>query len=221
MSGSNDGSAGRVLATGPHASSEPAETVVEAWFADGFRELHPLLQQLHRSGGVLNGPVDVSFGRGLAGLVGKRLAARLGVPAIAGTHRLQVAIHSHAGVLHWARRFNGLSEFVSGFRPVGRYPTGHWVERSGALSLELGVEVLSGGWHWQHRRTRWWGVPVPRALVPTTVASKRIEGRLYRFSVEVRAPVLGKLLAYEGALAPRSHREGAAGANEPAPDGAG
>jgi len=178
------------------------ETVVEEWFGEAFRELHPLLQRLHRSGGVLSGQVQVSFGQGLAGLLGKRLASRIGVPSIAGAHHLQVAIHSQAGVLHWARTFNHLSEFSSEFKPVGHYPAGHWVERSGALSLELGVKILAGGWHWEHQRTRLFGIPVPKALFPTTLASKSVEGELYRFSVEVMAPVLGKLLGYSGTLAP-------------------
>src|SRR5690349_20256630 len=51
--------------------------IVEEWFGSGFAELHPLLQLLHRKGGVLRGPVEVSFGQGLAGVVGRRLASRL------------------------------------------------------------------------------------------------------------------------------------------------
>jgi hypothetical protein len=177
------------------------ETVVEEWFGEGFSELHPLLQHLHRTGGVLSGQVQVSFGQGPAAVIGRRLASRLGVPTAAGEHHLQVVIQSQAGTLHWARSFNGLSEFRSKFTPIGRYPTGHWVERSGILSLELGVKVLAGGWHWEHRKTSVLGVPVPKAFFPTTLASKSIEGELYRFSVEVRAPALGKVLSYSGTLA--------------------
>jgi hypothetical protein len=150
-------------------------------------------------GGVLTGPVQVSFGQGLGGLIGKRLASR--VPTRAGAHQLKVVIQSQAGTLHWARSFNGRSEFRSKFVPVGRYPTGHWVERSGLLSLELGVKVRAGGWHWEHRKTSFLGIPIPKALLLTTLASKSIEGELYRFSVEVRAPALGKLLGYSGTLA--------------------
>ena len=176
--------------------------VVEEWFGEGFTELHPLLQRLHREGGILRGQVAVSFGQGLAGIVGRRLASRMGVPVVAGTHDLQVTIHGEAGALHWGRSFNGQSQFNSKFQPSGHYPSGHWLEQSGHLSLVLGVEVKDGGWHWQHRKTRLFGVPVPRAILPTTLASKGIEGALYRFSVEVRAPVLGKLLGYSGKLAP-------------------
>jgi len=64
----------------------------------------------------------------------------------------------------------------------------------------LGVEVNAGSWHWQHRKSTLFGIPMP--LLPTTLASKGIEGELYRFSVEVRAPAFGRLLAYSGTLAP-------------------
>jgi Domain of unknown function (DUF4166) len=183
-------------------------TLVETWFGSSFTELHPLLQRLHREGGVLSGPVQVSFGEGLAGWVGKRLAASLGVPAIAGMHQLRVSIHSEAGVLHWGRSFNGQSEFVSKFRPVGHHPSGHWVERSGRLSLSLGVEVQAGAWHWQHRGSTLFGIPLPKSLLPTTLASKGIEGERYRFSVEVRAPWLGTLMAYSGTLSPLLVQQG-------------
>lgn len=177
-------------------------SLVEDWFGSGFAELHPLLQRLHREGGILSGRVWVSFGQGLAGVLGRRLAARMGVPTVAGDHHFQVTIHSKGGILHWSRRFNGQSEFSSEFQPVGRYPSGYWVERSGLLSLALGVEVRDGNWHWQHRKNSMFGVPIPRALFPTTLASKRIDGELYRFCVEVRAPALGTLFGYSGTLMP-------------------
>jgi hypothetical protein len=93
-------------------------------------------------------------------------------------------ILSRKGVSHRDRRFNGHSEFGSEFSPVGNYPAGHWVERSGPLSLPLGVKVPAGGWHWEHRGTRLLG-----------------EGERYRFSVEVRARARGKLLGCSGTLA--------------------
>jgi len=177
-------------------------TTVERWFGESFCELHPLLQRLHREGGVLSGAVQVSFGRGLAGFFGKRLASRIGIPAIPGNHHLQVDIHSDEGILHWGRRFNEETEFNSRFEPIGHYPTGHWVEHSGQLTLVLGVEIKAGAWHWRHRSSRLLGIPLPKSLLPTTLASKAVEGDAYRFCVEVRGAMLGKLLSYSGKLAP-------------------
>jgi Domain of unknown function (DUF4166) len=178
------------------------QTIVEAWLGDEFDKLHPLLQRLHQNGGVLSGQVEVSFGQGIAGLLGRRLAIRLGVPTVPGPHRLQVVIRSEHGVLNWARTFNLETEFRSEFRPVGHYPSGYWIERSGMLTLSLGVEILAGAWHWVHRGTQLFGVPLPKGLLPVALASKSIENGFYRFSVEVSAPVLGKLVGYSGKLAP-------------------
>jgi hypothetical protein len=178
------------------------ETVVEKWLGDKFHELHPLLQRLHQNGGVLCGQVEISFGHGIAGLLGRCLATRLGIPAVPGAHQLQVAICSEGDILNWTRSFNGQSEFRSEFRPVGHYPSGHWVERSGPLTLLLGVEVLAGGWHWVHLGTRLFGIPLHKTLLPVAVASKRIENDLYLFSVEVSVPLLGRLAGYSGKLSP-------------------
>jgi hypothetical protein len=120
-------------------------SVVQDWFGSGFSELHPLLQQLHQSGGSLSGAVEVTFGKSLAGIIGRRIAKVLGVPQQAGQHTLNVAIHSQEGALHWSRQFDSGRAFVSHFIPYGHYPDGYWIERSGLLKLHLKVQVRAGG----------------------------------------------------------------------------
>lgn len=185
------------------------QNIAEEWLGGQFNELHPLLQDLHRNPSTLTGQVEVSFGRGVAGVLGKRIASRLGVPIISGEHTLEVSIYGDGGVLHWVRSFDGQSRFHSEFKPVGRYPSGHWVERSGVLTLLLDVRVVSGGWHWVHRSTKLFGIALPRAFLPAAVASKSIDRGLYRFSVEVGVPALGKLFGYSGTLAANPSAEGA------------
>ena len=123
-------------------SREFSESPVAAWFGPAFDRLHPWLQQLHRQGGRLAGDVHISFGRGLAGLFGRRLARRLGIPDDAGRHVLDVDIsHDHVALL-WDRRFNGRTRVASVFRPVGAWPDGYWIEHIGPLELHLGVDVV-------------------------------------------------------------------------------
>jgi hypothetical protein len=177
--------------------------IVESWFGDAFEQLHPLLRQLHRDGGTLTGQVQIQFGRGLAGIVGKRLARQLGIPPIAGSMPLEVCIHGGPAALHWDRTFGDGATFASVFTPAGSYPSGHWVESSGALRLKLGVAIVDGGWEWQPRGGWLWGVPIPPWLLPHTSASKRIEQGGYRFTVRVRVPMLGQVLCYSGILAPQ------------------
>jgi hypothetical protein len=175
---------------------------VETWFGDAFTQLHPLLQVLHRSGGTLTGTVDVRLGKGVAGWMGQWLARKLGIPISHEPVALEVAIYSNATELHWDRTFNKTSAFLSTFTPVGRYPSGHWVESSGPLRLYLGVCIVDGGWQWQPKGASLWFLPVPAWALPRTSASKRIESGLYQFNVQIALPLLGTVLAYGGKLTP-------------------
>jgi hypothetical protein len=174
--------------------------LVEQWFGDGFARLHPLLQQLHRQGGRLRGPVTVEYGRGIGRWVGARLARRLGIPAEGEGHVLEVHIRSDEQGLHWDRCFDGATRFRSLFTPVGRWPAGWWIERSGRLRLGLRVEVEHGAWHWRCVKAWLGGVRVPLWLLPKTRACKQAHGDRYRFEVSVALPVVGRVLCYRGDL---------------------
>lgn len=181
--------------------------VVEQWFGSHFARLHPLLQQLHRHGGTLAGPVTVTVGSGLAGLMGRTLAKRLGVPTTAGSYDFRVGIGHEDGKLLWSRQFtapNGrTSRATSLFTAHGHYPDGEWEEDIGAMHFRLGVDIgADGSWHWQPRSASLLGVPLPIALFPRSQAFKRIEDGRYRFQVSFVLPGLGVLLSYGGWLDP-------------------
>lgn len=175
-------------------------TLVSGWFGPRFDALHPLLQRLHREGGVLSGDVDLAFGHGVAGWLGRRLARRMGLPLQGGRVSLEVRISHTDSALVWARRFGAAHDMVSLFEPVGRWPQGHWLERTGALHMRLTVDVREGGWHWRVLGARLHGLPFPVSLLPRSHAYKRVEGDAYRFEVAFVAPLLGTLLRYGGAL---------------------
>lgn len=174
-------------------------SIVQDWFGSAFSDLHPLLQQLHRHGGVLRGSIDVRFGNGLAGILGRRIAQRLGI-AYEEANRLEVRIFSDDCGLHWNRRFNDRTEFRSTFVPIERFPHGHWRESSGPIQLLLQVAIVNGGWHWRSMRTYAFGIPLPSWLAPRTIAYKEIEGDGYRFRVDVGLPLFGTLFSYSGKL---------------------
>lgn len=177
---------------------------VEAWFGDGFAGLHPLLQVLHREGGRLEGIVRFRIGRGLGGLIGRRVLRRLGIDAGSSEQwreqRLQVDIRHADGALRWARRFGDGPEAVSWFRPVGHWPEGHWEEHAGPLSLQLKVDTEGGGWRWRQIGCRLWSLSLPVWLAPVVDAGKRIEDGQYRFDVAIRLPLFGETLAWGGHL---------------------
>ncbi|PCJ14488.1 MAG: hypothetical protein COB04_15095 [Gammaproteobacteria bacterium] len=174
--------------------------VVENWFGEEFNALDPLLQDLHRNGGVLMGKVDIQYGDGLAKFIGKKLAPKLGLPLTDGEHELKVTISHSIDSLVWSRLFNNDHEMTSIFKPHGKQPEGYWSETTGKLSLELGVDVYEGGWYWVQRKVKFLGIPLPLFLFPSSKAYKKIEDGQYLFSVVFSLPVLGKLVGYSGAL---------------------
>ena len=176
----------------------PSE-IVSRWFGERFTQLHPQLQQLHRNGGQLGGEVEIAYGRGIAGFMGRRLARKMGFPA-AGRHRLKVGIaHDHNSLL-WSRTFDDQPPLLSVFTPVGTVDDGYWLESTGPLSMQLTVEIIEGGWYWRCLGIRLLGLPVPRWLMPRTNACKTIEAGGYRFHVGVSLPLLGTLVHYQGLL---------------------
>ena len=173
--------------------------LVKNWFGDEFRDLHPLLQQLHIKGGKLAGDVDISYGKGLAGIIGARLAKKMSLPG-KGIHQLVVSISHDDEGLHWGRRFNGQTLVESLFKPFGNIQQGYWVETTGPLTMKLTVDIINGGWYWRCLKINFFGLPIPLWLTPKANAYKVIENGQYRFYVEFSLPVIGSLVCYQGLL---------------------
>ena len=173
---------------------------VTKWFGDHFIELDPLLQQLHVEGGVLKGEVDVRYGKGFAGYLGRRIGRKLGIPEETGVVDFTVVISHDDGCLYWGRQFGRHASMHSMFVPYGAYPTGYGQESAGAVVLTLGVQVRSGAWHWQQRGVSYRGIPLPHCLVPKTTAYKRVLNGKYHFFVSIALPLVGELIRYSGEL---------------------
>lgn len=176
----------------------PSE-MVKDWFGDQFNKLHPALQQLHRIGGRLTGDVKITYGRGIAGVLGRRLAKKMNFPN-EGLHQLSVNISHDRGGLHWARSFDGRAPVESLFNPVGNINDGYWLETTGPLQMRLTVDIIKGGWFWRCLNVKFLGLPVPQWLLPRTDAYKTIENGKYRFHVAFSLPLMGTLVSYRGLL---------------------
>lgn len=173
---------------------------VERWFGPGFATLHPLLQDLHRHGGELRGPIEFSIGRGLGGILGRRLARKLGIPLDGAHPEFVVRIQHVDGRLHWSRRIGSAPAVVSIFEPIGTRPSGYWIEAKDWMSMHLDVEVRDGGWYWRCMRMYVGGMRIPLWLAPRVNAWKCIEDGRYRFVVRLSLPGIGTLLQYGGLL---------------------
>ncbi len=176
------------------------ENAVTRWFGAQFELLHPLLQDLHRQGGHLQGTISIEFGKGIAGWIGKRLARKLGIPIDCTDCAFEVEISHTPDFLLWLRRFSNSSTMLSVFQPVGCWPDGYWIEQTGFLQLRLTVDIIEDGWYWRVLSARAGKLVFPKWLLPRSTAYKRIENGKYYFCVEFALPLLGTLVRYGGVL---------------------
>jgi len=175
--------------------------IVVNWFGESFQQLDPLIQQLHSGEhAALQGEVELKYGNGLAGFIGKRIGVKLGLPPTAGAKTLRVDIESNNGQLIWSRAFDSRFKMESIFEPQGTYPDGYWREATGVMKMDLGVQIKEGGWYWQQKKIWFKSIPLPLGLFPYSHAYKKIENGLYEFSVFISLPVLGELISYSGRL---------------------
>ena len=179
-----------------------SNSTVAEWFGPKFCELHPLLQQVHLQGAQLAGVVDIQIPKGIAGVLGRRVAKKLGVPVVGGKHQLRVNISHRADEMHWDRCFDDASYMRSIFRPIGKWPNGYWLENTGPLKMRLTVDIKEGGWYWRCLEIRIFGLRLPLWLFPNSKAFKTIENDQYKFYVGFSLPRIGILLAYSGLLLP-------------------
>lgn len=184
------------------ASKSMTSKIVKNWFGEDFSQLSPELQKLHLEGGVLEGPVDIEFGKGIAGVWGKLLSKRLKLPS-AGKNNLQVSIFHTEEALHWNRKFNDSLVMKSTFKPIKTIKDGYWLENTGPLQIRLTVDVKNHGWHWRCLGVKVFGVPIPVWSFPQLQAYKCIENDGYRFFVGFKVPPIGLLLSYSGVLQKR------------------
>jgi hypothetical protein len=183
------------------ASSSNDARLVPDWFGGDYARLHPLLQQLHRARHArLQGTVEMQFGTGLAGRIGRRLARRLGLPDTAGPKQMVVDVRDDGDRMHWQRRFGDDHALLSLFRPVGHFPDGHWIEHTGPIVFTMQVDVVDGDWFWRLVGARMRGLPIPLWLLPRASAYKRIVDGRYCFHVGFALPLLGPVMGYAGLL---------------------
>lgn len=175
--------------------------LVSDWFGEGFTELHPLLQQIHKTGGTLSGTVTVNIASGLAGFLGRRIAKGFSIPINSSDHFFTVAITHQSDAMHWNRMFNS-SQMYSVFLPVGNKADGYWLESTGSVHLYLTVDIKDKGWYWRCLKARFKYFTVPLFFLPRINAYKKIENEKYRFYVGFSLLFFGEVLSYGGLLDP-------------------
>jgi len=144
------------------------------------------------------GTADVRRGRGaIARLVG----ALIGFPAAGEAVPVRVTLTPEGGGERWARDFAGTA-FSSVLRPGTGRNEYLLLERFGMIEIALALVVDDGRLYLVPRKWSCLGIRLPVALLPvgTSFECER-EGR-FAFDVEIRAPLIGLIVAYRGTLEP-------------------
>ena len=99
----------------------------------------------------------------------------------------------------WERDFGGRI-FRSHLARAGEGIT----ERFGPFTFSLGLEVRDGALRFPVIAGRFGPLPLPRALLPVSIAAETADARgRFRFDVDLRAPLgLGRIVRYTGWLTP-------------------
>jgi len=163
---------------------------------DSWRSLPVAVQALHGSAPMLhaNGVADIAGASHLPACCLRRL---LGLPPPGSQQALALTIERHGTREVWTRRFTGRR-----MQSVLDRHTGPPLlyERLGPATLGFALRRDGDAIDWQLRSLKIFGMPLPRILRGRVLSRSGVRDGRYHFSVDVRLPVLGQLIAYEGWL---------------------
>ena len=178
-----------------HAITERSlpEPLYARVMGERYDALPEAVRAMHRVCGDAGASGEATVKRGST-MVARMVAAVMGFPR-AGTHRLHVAFIERDGVETWTRTFGDRS-FTSHLSEQD----GRLVERFGPLRFHFelpsdarGLEMRIIGWSC-------FGVPLPLALAPESVAREWEEGGRFHFDVPIALPLVGRIVHYRGWL---------------------
>ena len=184
------------LAVSAEQISEAMAPLFGRYLNSKFRCLPSVIQKTHEVYGPRRWVGRGSVVRGRS--VWARLIARVfGFPAATDDIPVAVTMAPEDEGEQWERQF-GEQRFASHLRKQGDVMT----ERFGPLTFTLGLHVADGALHFPVSSGRCGPIPLPRFLMPQSVAREyEADGRFY-FDVALMVPVTGALMVhYRGWLA--------------------
>ncbi|MFQ1701797.1 DUF4166 domain-containing protein [Loktanella agnita] len=160
-----------------------------------FDKLPKAVQVAHQVYGPRRWSGRASVTRG-ASLLSRMIAAVFRFPRASDDIPVSVMMMPEQGGERWERQF-GSQVFVSHLHQQGNVMT----ERFGPLTFTLGLHVADGQLHFPVRSGRWGPIPLPRFLLPQSVASEHETDGVFHFDVALKAPLTGALIVhYKGWL---------------------
>ena len=129
------------------------------------------------------------------GLIARVAAVLFGFPPTTQSVEVEVVKIPDGRGETWLRRF-GAKTFRSYLRPFDQSMT----ERFGALTFELDLQIQDSQLLFPVKRGRFGFIPIPRFMLPQSVASEVDVDGLFHFDVLLKAPTGAVLVHYKGWL---------------------
>jgi Domain of unknown function (DUF4166) len=166
-----------------------------------WRGLPPAVQAMHGFAPLLHahGMADIAGDQHLPARWLRRL---LGLPSPGPAQALTLTIERRAKREVWTRRFASRQMRSTLERRAG---SPLLYENLGPARLGFVLRQDGDAIDWQLHSVHVFGVPCPRALRGQVLSRSGVRDGRYHFSVDVRLPWLGRLVAYQGWLEPSAH----------------
>jgi len=172
----------------------------EKVMGDSYNQLHPSIQDLHRTGAGrhFKGHCDIERGRNpLAHII----AFFFGFPKSGSNIPVEIKITPDAKGELWERFFDGKRMASHHSMGMGRWSR-HVTERFGPISVHMAILNENGNMRIHTRGWSLFGLPLPKFLRPGGDVYETDDDGRFKFYVDLRAPLIGRMCRYVGYFEP-------------------
>ncbi|NIZ59667.1 saccharopine dehydrogenase [Sedimentitalea sp. CY04] len=189
---------GRSLYMGFRSKAKGEVPLYRQVLGDAFDLLPPQVQALHDDVRARSWSGTARVQRG-TGLISRALGALFGFPNTADQVPVNVCFTPQDGGETWTRRFGTRS--FSSVQTLGRKRRNHLVlERFGPVTVALALVVDAQKLFLIPRSWSFLGLPLPQFLLPKGQSFETQVDGAFCFDVEISAPLIGLIAAYQGEL---------------------
>jgi len=191
--------AGRAITAGVREADDAGAPLYRRILGRAFDELPAPIRDLHELDRRAEWRGQAEVRRG-SNRFARLLARMFSFPKAGREVPLTVRFEAKDGVERWERDFDG-TRFHS-LQSAGSGRNAHlMVERFGPISVALALVVSDGRLSLVPRRWAFFGVPMPRWLLPAGASFEHADDGRFHFDVEMRVPLIGLIAGYRGHLA--------------------
>jgi len=179
-------------------SARDDEPVFQRILGNAWTELPEQIREIHdvRNSLEFSGRASVSRGKSL---ISKLIARVVGFPPAGQDIPVRVTMKNISGREHWSRDFDGHKFSSVLYSGDGQFE--HLVcEKFGPVSFAIALVLENGRLNYVQRGWTFLGIPMPRFLGPQGETYEQVVDGKFRFRVEVKLPIGGHLMTYDGWL---------------------